>query len=271
MGAGRGPSPGGAAAPCRKCTKVTASATLSPGISGGDIEQQPRMPGKLTGCTPKGKTGGSGTINGRSRSRTSKLHQPVSGRSEVHRHREDRVEEHEASSYSLTLQPVRVPQGHDRRPSRARCRRLFKGPQGSRGDQGNAKVGPELPHRAGQEPHLRLAEGVQIRLTRSAGFSEECLVRLRTGLYPVRIPPSGRRTDERPESAEGRFPRLVPWYSLGVHQALRALGFASGTPAPPIALVIPLAPQCIRRRRLGGPVRRRATVAAGRRHRGSEA
>jgi hypothetical protein len=56
-------APGGAAAPAQKCTKVTGSATLSPGIGKTSHAQTIKASGKLANCTPSaGKTGGSGTL-----------------------------------------------------------------------------------------------------------------------------------------------------------------------------------------------------------------
>jgi|tagenome__1003787_1003787.scaffolds.fasta_scaffold20982545_3 hypothetical protein len=56
-------APGGAAGPAQKCTHLTGSATLTPGISKTARAQTAKATGKLTGCTPAaGKTGGSGTI-----------------------------------------------------------------------------------------------------------------------------------------------------------------------------------------------------------------
>jgi hypothetical protein len=57
-------APSGAAAPAQKCTHLTGSATLSPGINNTARTQTAKATGKLTGCTPaSGKTGGSGTLS----------------------------------------------------------------------------------------------------------------------------------------------------------------------------------------------------------------
>src|SRR5262245_60860095 len=56
-------APSDAAAPVQKCTKLTGSATLSPGIQSAKKAQKVTAKGTLAGCTPAaGKTGGSGTI-----------------------------------------------------------------------------------------------------------------------------------------------------------------------------------------------------------------
>jgi hypothetical protein len=55
-------APSGAATPVTKCTKLTGSATLSPGIQSAKKAQKVTAKGTLANCTPTKATGGSGTI-----------------------------------------------------------------------------------------------------------------------------------------------------------------------------------------------------------------
>ena len=56
------PTTAGAATPVQKCTVAKGSATFTPGLTNTARDNVVKAKGTLSGCTPKAKTGGSGTL-----------------------------------------------------------------------------------------------------------------------------------------------------------------------------------------------------------------
>ncbi len=58
-----GAAPSGAAAPVQTCTKVTGSATFTPGLTNTPRNNTVNAKGTQSGCTPTAATGGSGALS----------------------------------------------------------------------------------------------------------------------------------------------------------------------------------------------------------------